>query len=84
MTLARTGHGEVKLLPDQRKISAMAAFRLACQADYAWGGSLHRIRWIKAIKPEPIWAPSYHNTEAPALQPSIEWVRSVSVIGGRS
>jgi hypothetical protein len=82
--LARTGHGEVKLLPDKRKISARSALLMAHSGDYEWGGTLHRIRWIKAMKPVQLWQPSYHNTEAPALQPSIEWVRSVSVIGGRS
>lgn len=76
MTVLRLTVQPVKILGEcARRVMPQEAIRLARSGDYEWGGSNHRVRWMRPIG-VPAWKPCYRTAEAPVLQPSIEWLRS--------
>ena len=75
--LSRPDHPPVKLLdgPTGYKVPASHAARLVSRGTYTWGGTLHRIRWIRSILIYSPWQRCYRTSESAVLPPTVEWLR---------
>lgn len=58
----------------QTRITATQALSLMLTSDYTASGSANRVK--KLVFDPPVFTPCYHNTQAPVLQPSIDWLRT--------
>jgi hypothetical protein len=48
---------------------------------YEWCGSTRRVRKMRSIDAPCLWVPCYRTTDAPTIQPSIEWLRTRNTNG---
>ena len=73
-------HPNVKLLLEigAVTVSAALALRLARSGEYHWCGSRHRVRKMRPVQEHP-WQACYRTTRAATLQPSVEWLASVTL-----
>jgi hypothetical protein len=44
-------------------------------------GSTRRVRKMRLVNPVRPWVPCYRTTDAPTIQPSIEWLRTRNTPG---
>jgi hypothetical protein len=58
----------------QKRITPTQALSLMLTNDYSASGSSNRVK--KLVFAPPVFTPCYHNTQAPVLQPSIDWLRT--------
>lgn len=70
----------VKVIPlagESYRVSPDRAYLLVRSGDYVGGGTHTRCRYIRDVGRHAVRVPCYRTEEAPVLQPSIEWLRSV-------
>ena len=74
--LLRPNHPVVRILDGSlRLVTPAVAILMLKSGTYEWCGSTRRVRKMRQIdKPRP-WVECYRTTEAPTIQPSIEWGR---------
>jgi hypothetical protein len=62
---------------EQTRVTPTQALQLMLTGNHAASGSSKRVKKIVFVpKPEPKFEACYHNTQAPVLQPSIDWLRT--------
>ena len=81
--LLRPTHPLVGILdgPMRRKVTAKVALLMLKSGTYEWCGSTRRVRKMRPIDAPCPWVPCYRTTDAPTIQPSIEWLRTRNTNG---
>jgi hypothetical protein len=81
--LLRPNHPPVGILdePLRRKVAPSVAILMLKSGTYEWCGSTRRVRKMWQVNKAPAWVACYRTTHAPALQPSIEWLRTRNTVG---
>jgi hypothetical protein len=76
--LLRPDHPSVGILdgPLRRKVTPIVAILMLKCGTYEWCGSMRRVRKMRLIDAPCPWVACYRTTEAPTLQPSVEWLRT--------
>ena len=75
----REDHPDIKLSLSDKLIripAALALMMIRC-AEYEWTGTHKRVYYMRPLKPPMPWRPSWRNSEAAVLQPSIDWMRGL-------
>jgi hypothetical protein len=67
--------------PTRRKVTAKVALLMLKGGTYEWCGSMRRVRKMRPIDAPCLWVPCYRTTDAPTIQPSIEWLRTRNTPG---
>jgi hypothetical protein len=81
--LLRPTHPLVGILegPMRRKVTAKVALLMLKSGTYEWCGSTRRVRKMWLLNTARAWVPCYRTTEAPTIQPSIDWLRTRNTNG---
>jgi len=81
--LLRPNHPPVGILdePLRRKVTPSVAILMLKSGTYEWCGSTRRVRKMRLIDAPCQWVACYRTTEAPTIQPSIEWLRTRNTSG---
>ena len=81
--LLRPKHPLVGILDGtlRRQVTPSVALLMLKGGTYEWCGSSRRVRKMRLIDAPCEWVPCYRTTDAPALQPSIEWIRTRNTSG---
>ena len=81
--LLRPQHPLVGILdgPLRRKVTASVALLMLKGGIFEWCGSTRRVRKMRLVNPARAWVPCYRTTDAPTIQPSIEWLRTRNTDG---
>ena len=81
--LLRPQHPLVGILdgPERRKVTASVALLMMKGGIFEWCGSTRRVRKMRLVNPVRPWVPCYRTTDAPTIQPSIEWLRTRNTSG---
>jgi hypothetical protein len=76
--LLRPQHPLVGILDGslRRKVTASVALLMLKGGIFEWCGSTRRVRKMRQVNKARPWVPCYRTTEAPTIQPSIEWLRT--------
>ena len=75
--LLRVDHPAVRILGGTlQKVTSAVALLMLKGGVYEWCGTPRRVRKMRMVNVPPPWVPCYRNTDAPTLQPSIEWLRT--------
>jgi hypothetical protein len=75
--LLRPDHPALKLViadGSNEPITAAMALVMLKSERYAWNARSNRVRSLRPMKPAPKWRRCYRTSEAPTLQPSIEFL----------
>ena len=62
--------------PTRRKVTPSVALLMLKSGTFEWCGSTRRVRKMWQVNKAPAWVPCYRTTDAPTIQPSIEWLRT--------
>jgi hypothetical protein len=81
--LLRPNHPPVGILdePLRRKVAPSVAILMLKSGTYEWCGSTRRVRKMRLIDVPRPWVECYRTTDAPTIQPSIEWLRTRNTNG---
>ena len=75
-------HPVVRILDGSlRQVTPIIAVLMLKSGTYEWCGSTRRVRKMRLIDAPRQWVPCYRTTDAPTLQPSIEWLRTRNTSG---